>query len=121
MNWATYGIIIIFGAFIVLLILNPNLSCFGRKITSPLYPVLRHKKKSQKQVKTQDYGFNLSGDGKKATYVSQRDGEDGEPFLAQFKAGKFKTKDYGFTLSDTEETHEKGIKKGDGENPPASG
>ncbi len=116
MNWATYGVIIIFGAFIILMILNPNLSCFGRKITSPLYPVLRHKKKSQKRIKTQDYGFKLSVGGEKPVYHGQRIGEDEELFLSQFKDKKYKTKNYGFNLSDTEETQEKEKKEGDGEN-----
>jgi hypothetical protein len=116
MNWATYGVIIIFGAFIILMILNPNLSCFGRKITSPLYPVLRHKKKSQKRMKTQDYGFKLSVDGEKSVYHGQRIGEDEELFLSQFKDKKYKTKDYGFKLTDTDKTQEKEKKEGDGEN-----
>jgi hypothetical protein len=111
MNWATYGVIIIFGAFVLLMILNPNLSCFGRKIASPLYPILRHKKKSQKRIKTQDYGFKLSEDGKNSVYHGQRDGEDEELFLDQFKGKKFKTKDYGFKLSDTDETEKE---EGDG-------
>jgi hypothetical protein len=115
MNWAAYGVIIIFGAFIILMILNPNLTCFGRKITSPLYPVLRHKKKSQNRIKTQDYGFKLSDDGKEITHQGQRIGEDEELFLDQFKNKKYKTKDYGFKLSDTDETQGKGKKEGDGE------
>ena len=116
MNWATKGVIIIFGAFVILMILNPNLSCFGRKITSPLYPILRHKKKSQKRIKTQDYGFKLSDDGEKSVYHGQRGDEDEELFLSQFKDKKYKTKDYGFKLSDTDETQEKGEKEGGGEN-----
>jgi hypothetical protein len=104
MNWATYGIIIIFGAFVVLMILNPNLSCFGRKITSPLYPLLRHKKKSPRRIKTQDYGFSLSDEGKKSFHPGQKSGEDEEMFLDQFKDKKYKTRDYGFKLSDSDET-----------------
>jgi hypothetical protein len=115
MDWATYGVIIIFGAFVILMILNPNLSCFGRKITSPLYPVLRHKKKSQKRIKTQDYGFKLSEDGEKLVLPGQRVGEEEELFLDQFKDKKYKTKNYGFKLSDTDKTQEKGKKEGDGE------
>jgi len=115
MNWTTYGVIIIFGAFVILMILNPNLSCFGRKITSPLYPVLRHKKKSQKRIKTQDYGFKLSENGESPVHHGQRGGKDEELFLDQFKDKKYKTKDYGFKLSDTDETQETGKKEGDGE------
>lgn len=116
MNWMTYGVIIIFGAFIVLMILNPNLSCFGRKITSPLYPILRHKKTSQKSVKTQDYGFKLSEKGEKHVFHRQRIGEDEELYLDQFKNKKYKTKSYGFNLSDTDEEREKEEKNRDGEN-----
>jgi len=36
--------------------------------------------------------------------------------LSQFKDKKYKTKNYGFNLSDTEETQEKEKKEGDGEN-----
>ena len=114
MNWATYGVIIIFGAFVILMILNPNLSCFGRKITSPLYPILRHKKMSQKRIKTQDYGFRLSENGKSPVHYGQRNGEE-ELFLDQFKDKKYKTKDYGFKLSDSNETQETGKKEGGGE------
>lgn len=59
-----YGILFIFGAFVVLMIINPNLSCFGKKIRSPLYPLLRRKK--QKALKAEDYGFDLdaSADGR---------------------------------------------------------
>ena len=61
MNLGTYGILIAFGAFIVLLILNPKLSCFGKRIRSPLYPILRSRqKKAPPKVQTTDYGFKLS-------------------------------------------------------------
>ncbi|MFQ6069553.1 MAG: hypothetical protein ACE5LC_03400 [Candidatus Aminicenantales bacterium] len=58
MNWGMYSVlaIIIFALFIILMILNPNLSCFGRRITSPLYPLLRKRKR---KIKTHDYGFKL--------------------------------------------------------------
>ena len=59
MNFGMYGILIIFGAFVVLLVLNPRLSCFGKRVTSPLYPVL-HKKKVR-AFDTEDYGFDLGG------------------------------------------------------------
>jgi hypothetical protein len=42
--------------FILLLILNPNLSCFGKRIRSPFYPLFRKKKR---EAKTEDYGFRL--------------------------------------------------------------
>ena len=63
MNWGMYGILIIFGAFVLLLILNPNLSCFGKRVSSPLYPLFR--KKRYKKIKTEDYGFDLVDENKK--------------------------------------------------------
>jgi len=59
MNWGMYGILIIFGIFVLLLIFNPNLSCFGKRVRSPLYPLFRKKKK---KIKTDDYGFKLVDD-----------------------------------------------------------
>jgi len=72
MSWGTYGILIVFGAFVLLLILNPNLSCFGKRVKSPFYPLIRKRKKSGRlkkgsgpedretaQKKTEDYGFRL--------------------------------------------------------------
>ncbi len=56
MNWGMYGILVILGLFILLLIFNPNLSCFGKRVKSPLYPLFR-KKRAKK--KTEDYGFRL--------------------------------------------------------------
>lgn len=63
MSWSTTGILVIFGAFVLLLILNPNMSCFGRRIKSPFYPLLRKKRlkaraeERKKPPKTEDYGF----------------------------------------------------------------
>jgi hypothetical protein len=76
MNFAIYGILIIFGLFIILLIFNPNLSCFGRRVKSPFYPLLR--KKKQKEVKTEDYGFDLGGPGKKVDSESGPRSEEEE-------------------------------------------
>ena len=115
MNWATYGVIIIFAAFIILMALNPKLSCFGRKITSPLYPVLRQRKKSQRKIKTQDYGFKLSAEGERSPRQGLKTGEEEDLFLDQFKGKKYKTKDYGFKLSDKDETQDKETNKGGGE------
>ena len=56
MSWGTYGVLIVLALFIILMITNPKLSCFGRRIKSPLYPLLRKKKK---KLKTHDYGFKL--------------------------------------------------------------
>ena len=63
MNFGMYGILIIFGAFTLLLILNPNLSCFGKRLKSPLYPLLRKRTPTKRRpVVTEDYGFDLGGD-----------------------------------------------------------
>jgi hypothetical protein len=67
MNWGTTGILIIFGAFVLLLILNPNISCFGKRIRSPFTPLFRGrqlKKRAEEEAKkaakkTDDYGFRL--------------------------------------------------------------
>jgi len=68
MSWSTTVILIIFAAFVLLLIINPNMSCFGKRITSPFYPLLRKKRLKGKAgaasgagekaaQKTEDYGF----------------------------------------------------------------
>jgi len=66
-SWGSYAILIIFGAFVLLLILNPNISCFGKRIRSPLTPLFRKsrlKERAAKEAektakKTEDYGFRL--------------------------------------------------------------
>jgi hypothetical protein len=69
MSWSTTAILIIFAAFVLLLVINPNMSCFGKRITSPLYPLLRKKRLKEKAgaatgagekaaKKTEDYGFH---------------------------------------------------------------
>jgi hypothetical protein len=69
MSWSTTVILIIFAAFVVLLIINPNMSCFGKRITSPFYPLFRKKRLKGKAgaatgagektaQKTEDYGFH---------------------------------------------------------------
>jgi hypothetical protein len=91
MNLGTYGILIAFAAFIVLLILNPKLSCFGRRIRSPFYPVLRgRRKKTPAKVPTEDYGFKLSQNPPPRAAPRR-------PADKQDKAEK-KTDDYGFRL-----------------------
>ncbi len=91
MKFGSYGILIAFAAFILLLILNPRLSCFGKRLRSPLYPLLRKRqKKAPAPVKTEDYGFQLT---------ESRPAEDGPRRTedAEKKADK-KTDDYGFRL-----------------------
>lgn len=69
MTWSMTAILIVFAAFVVLLILNPNMSCFGRRVKSPFYPLLRKKrlkdaaggtggKNKKTPPKTEDYGFH---------------------------------------------------------------
>jgi hypothetical protein len=87
MNWGSYGILIAFGVFILLMIVNPRLSCFGKKMRSPFYPLLR-KREKKAPPQTQDYGFHLV-DGE------QQKGPKAE--TAKTKAAK-KTDDYGFRL-----------------------
>ena len=71
MNWGMYGILILFGIFLILLIINPNLSCFGKRLRSPLYPLLRRKK--QRKIETEDYGFSLGSDsGKKKSKAKNK-------------------------------------------------
>lgn len=60
MSWTIYAILIIFGLFVVLMIINPNLSCFGRRIRSPFYPLTRKRKI---KTSTRDYKFELGPDG----------------------------------------------------------
>ena len=92
MNWAVTGLLVLFGAFVLLLIVNPNLSCFGKRLKSPFYPLYRKKKLAEeekarraKKIKTDDYGFKL--------------GDNGAPPPPQASAeAKRKAEDYGFKL-----------------------
>jgi len=75
MSFGAYGILVIFGLFILLLAVNPKLSCFGKRLKSPFYPLARKRRSSQKageagktggeeeknapRKKTEDYGFHL--------------------------------------------------------------
>lgn len=75
MSFGAYGLLVIFGLFILLLAVNPKLSCFGKRIKSPFYPLTRKRRSSQKagkagktggeeeenapRKKTEDYGFHL--------------------------------------------------------------
>ncbi|MHB8053974.1 MAG: hypothetical protein ACYDH3_01795 [Candidatus Aminicenantales bacterium] len=69
MNIGVIGILVVFAVFIVLIAKNPRLSCFGRKIASPFYPLFRRNRMKEEKrrqyqehlrnVKTDDYGFKL--------------------------------------------------------------
>ena len=98
MPWTVYAILIVFGVFVLLMIINPRLSCFGRKISSPLYPIMR--KKKQRQLKTEDYGFSLVDEGRKVDKPSGR--KDHKDVRLD------KTEDYGFHLSGEEERQNSG-------------
>ncbi|MBC7348674.1 MAG: hypothetical protein H5U05_01720 [Candidatus Aminicenantes bacterium] len=84
MSWTIYGILIIFGLFLILMIINPNLSCFGRRIRSPFYPVTRKKKM---RTVSRDYKFDLGEQGQPPGRASSKDATK-----------KPKTEDYGFKL-----------------------
>ncbi len=64
MSFGSYGILLVFAAFILLLIFNPKLSCFGKRIRSPLYPLFRKKKAQKKKNTLKKYGFFLDDDTK---------------------------------------------------------
>ena len=94
MSLGLYGILILFGLFVLLLIFNPNLSCFGRTIRSPFYPLLR--KKKQRRIKAQNYGFHLVDEAKSGESAWERK----EPMK---KNKPIKIEDYGFELTDDKE------------------
>lgn len=100
-----YGGIVIFLLFIILLFVNPNLSCFGKRMKSPFYPLLRKRRhrKKQKEAETEDYGFNL---------IEQGDRRKPRIDKVQIKRSrsrkekKVETEDYGFSLRDEKEKKE---------------
>lgn len=77
MNWGFIGLVAVFALFIILLIANPKLSCFGKRVTSPLYPLFRGRKLKKREPT-----------GRETT-----PGQD-----AGLKASEKKTEDYGFKL-----------------------
>ena len=91
MNWGVTGLLIVFGAFILLLVFSPSMSCFGRRLKSPFYPLMRRRKISKEEARpvrkipTDDYGFKLSDD---PTPPPARPGTPAEK----------KAEDYGFKL-----------------------
>lgn len=91
MNWGIYGIIIIFGLFVLLMIINPKLSCFGRWIKSPLYPLFR---KKTRKIKTDDYGFHLVDESPQKQIRPSPQKKD----LGKGSGKEKKTEDYGFHL-----------------------
>jgi len=84
MTIGAYGILIIFGLFIILLVVNPNMSCFGKRIKSPFYPLLR--KKNQRR--------RTGAHGRHPADKSKPGGEES----GSGKDAAKKTQDYGFKL-----------------------
>jgi hypothetical protein len=113
MNIYAWGAIIIFGIFMIILILNSNISCFGRKIKSPFYPLLRKRKKKssqEKKKKIDDYGFSLVDEkSRRRPRITTI-----EPKKSRKKFKKeLKTDDYGFSLSNEKKKHKPEDKKGE--------
>jgi len=88
MNWGTYGILIAFGLFVLLMIFNPRISCFGKRIRSPFYPLLQKKSRKKAAPPAEDYGFRLT-----EAEARERAKAGGEK-----KQAVKKTDDYGFRL-----------------------
>ena len=94
MSIGAYGVLIVFGAFILILIFNPNLSCFGKRIKSPFYPLLRRRAQQKKTLKTEDFGFSLVNGDK-----TPRETKTSRPNPPTTSRGKpILTEDYGFKL-----------------------
>lgn len=86
MSFGVYGILILFGAFVILLILNPNISCFGKRVKSPFRPLMKRKRK---KLETTDYNFRL---------VDPEDRIKRPPDAPPPSTDKDKPEDYGFRL-----------------------
>jgi len=112
MNIYFLGALIIFIVFMVILIANPKISCFGKKIKSPFYPLFRKKKSSERKgKKIDDYGFSLvDEESRRKPRITEL-----EPKKSRRPQKSVRVENYGFSLSNgrkkggTEET--KGEKK----------
>ncbi len=102
---------VIFVAFILILVFNPNLSCFGKRLRSPFYPLWRRRyisRQEKKEIKTRDYGFRLiegeENKGKASKPEKLESSTNKEPSKAISEKGQVsgkkpkKTEDYGFKL-----------------------
>lgn len=96
MRLLLYGILIVLALLIVLIVFNPNISCFGKKLKSPFYPLVRKKKRDQKRNQPVDYGFDLGGTGKKG--VQGASAQKRTPLGRPGKGASIATEDYGFDL-----------------------
>ncbi len=94
MSWGAYAILVIFGIFIVLLIINPNMSCFGKRVKSPFYPLTRKRRIHKKMT---DYHFDITEPGGKKS--AHPDGSERRKGTAKDKDKDKKTDDYGFHLN----------------------
>lgn len=96
MKLALYGILVILALFIVLMVFNPRLSCFGKKLRSPFYPMVRKRKQRERQLKTTDYGFDLDSPAKKQVPGTRAQRLAQPPGLKTRK--NLAAQDYGFDL-----------------------
>ncbi len=113
MNIGLIGLIVVFAAFILLLIINPRLSCFGKRITSPLYPLMKKRRMNSRPghrapgqpaapgeapkpgPRTEDYGFRLDETGKPVPEPGPKNEPSGPD---KGKKPAKKGEDYGFHL-----------------------
>lgn len=111
MNIGLVILIVVFIAFILVLVFNPNLSCFGKRLRSPFYPLWRRRllaDREKKEIKTTDYGFRLvegeenKGETRgteKPDLSSMKEALRGRPEKDKVLGKKpKKTEDYGFKL-----------------------
>jgi len=111
MNIGLFFLIVIFIAFILILVFNPNLSCFGKRLRSPFYPLRRRRLlagREKKEIRTTDYGFRLV-EGEENKGEATKAGKLDFPTVKELSrtqpekgnsSGKKprKTEDYGFKL-----------------------
>jgi len=96
MKLTLYGILVILALFIILMIFNPSLSCFGRRLKSPFYPMIRKKKRKQIKKHTVDYGFDQGGTGQKRH--KETSAQKGAPEKSRSKRPSNVSEEYGFDL-----------------------
>lgn len=104
MKWGATVFLILFAGFILLLIFNPNLTCFGKRVRSPFYPLARRRRTRgaapQKKIQTTDYGFHPTedapGSGASPAPAAPK-APSSAPTPAETEAQK-KARDYGFKL-----------------------
>jgi len=101
MSWGAYAILIIFGAFVVLLIISPNMSCFGKRLRSPFYPLRRKREIKQGtredlKKKMTDYKFDLAGPPSRTVPEPGKTRPEEKP--GNKTSPDKKTEDYGFRL-----------------------